>query len=166
MSPSVISLIINELRRSICVTAMKLEQPDLNDAMPPLVRAKQAIKVAAVALDQIPTAAGPAREVLTPRDRALLWLAAYQRRLQMQPELNEGSWAILMDLFVNKGVRRISISSACIASCNPPTTALRWIRRLIAEGLITREEDEDDGRRMYLFLTEKGEAAVLQHLCI
>lgn len=63
------------------------------------------------------------------------------------------AWDLLLDLFAAQYLgRRVSISSACIAANVPPTTALRWIDKLVEEGALVREDDPADGRRSYLEL--------------
>jgi DNA-binding MarR family transcriptional regulator len=63
------------------------------------------------------------------------------------------AWDILLDLYAadQEGVS-VSVSSLCIAASVPATTALRWIVRLEAVGLICREPDPFDGRRDFLQL--------------
>lgn len=71
------------------------------------------------------------------------------------------AWDILLDLFVQKSVgKRVSITSACIASGVPATTGLRWVTLLVDEGLVIREGDEIDRRRAFLRLSKEGEKAV------
>jgi hypothetical protein len=67
----------------------------------------------------------------------------------------EPAWDMLLDLFVqmNSG-RTVSITSACIASCVPPTTALRWITMLVERGLVTRTTDPSDARRAFIELSQ------------
>lgn len=69
----------------------------------------------------------------------------------------EPAWNILLDLFVHqhKG-RQVSVTSACIASQVPPTTALRWINLLVDEGLIERVGDPADRRRALLALSKSA----------
>ena len=63
------------------------------------------------------------------------------------------AWDLLLDLFAARRVgRRVSISSACIAAHVAPTTALRWIDKLVEEGALVREDDPADRRRSYLEL--------------
>lgn len=63
------------------------------------------------------------------------------------------AWDILLDLFASRCVgRNVSISSACIAANVPPTTALRWIEKLVDEGSLVRENDPTDRRRAYLHI--------------
>jgi DNA-binding MarR family transcriptional regulator len=94
--------------------------------------------------------------------------AAYKRydarrvrdRVFADPTLfGEASWDILLDLLASeKPGRRVSISSASVASGVPPTTALRWISVLESRGLIKREDDHVDRRRTFLKLTDKAHA--------
>lgn len=70
---------------------------------------------------------------------------------------NEPAWDILLDLAVSRIDRKkISVSSACVASGAPLTTALRWIGLLESDGLVGREADLRDRRRVYLFITDHG----------
>lgn len=63
------------------------------------------------------------------------------------------AWDLLLDLFAAQSLgRRVSISSACIAANVPPTTALRWIDKLVDDGVLLREDDPLDGRRSFLGL--------------
>lgn len=52
--------------------------------------------------------------------------------------------------------RRVSVTSLCLASRAPVTSALRRIDRLLAEGLITHTLDPKDRRRKYVELTGDG----------
>ena len=78
------------------------------------------------------------------------------------PELfGEPAWDILLDLYIahveNKAV---SVSSACIGSAAPPTTGLRWLGVLTEHGLILREHDPEDQRRVLVRLTDRGLSAM------
>ena len=76
---------------------------------------------------------------------------------QMADLLGEPAWDLLLDLFVAHGEgRSISTSSACLAACVPPTTALRWIRLLEERELIELRADPRDGRRRFVRLTPGG----------
>lgn len=67
----------------------------------------------------------------------------------------EAAWDILLDLFISKAIgSRVSVTSACIASHVPPTTALRWISLLEAEGLLFRTPDSKDNRRVWIEITD------------
>ena len=65
------------------------------------------------------------------------------------------AWDILLELYLARlEQRRVSISSLCIASAVPATTALRHIRTLVEKNLILREPNPFDGRVAYAELTE------------
>ena len=67
--------------------------------------------------------------------------------------MEEPSWLILLDLYANPS-RDVSVTSACLASFVAPTTARRHIDTLEAAGLIEREPDRFDRRKVYLRLTQ------------
>jgi hypothetical protein len=109
----------------------------------------------------------------TPRsakaDRRYLALArqAYALRRKRtaifgNPELfGEPAWDILLDLYIaHAEAKPVSVSSACIGSAAPPTTGLRWLGVLADEGLVVRENDPEDNRRVLVRLTRKGVAAM------
>jgi DNA-binding MarR family transcriptional regulator len=93
------------------------------------------------------------------------YLRARRRRESLFPTdlFADPAWDILLELFVaeKKGVG-VSISSACIASAVPPTTALRWIARLEELGLVIRRADARDARRSWLRLSRDASATVTQ----
>jgi hypothetical protein len=73
----------------------------------------------------------------------------------------EPSWDILLDLYIAQGeCKDVSVSSACIGSGAPPTTGLRWLGVLSNHGIVTRENDPEDSRRVLVRLTETGVAAM------
>ncbi len=69
----------------------------------------------------------------------------------------EPAWDILLDLFIaHIEGKDVSVSSACIGSAAPPTTGLRWLGVLQDNGLVVREHDPRDQRRILVRLTEQG----------
>jgi DNA-binding MarR family transcriptional regulator len=67
----------------------------------------------------------------------------------------------MLDLFAySRAGRAVSISSACVAAAVPQTTALRYIGKLEAEGLVARSRAEDR-RTRDLILTDLGEAKMV-----
>ncbi|MFM5917668.1 MAG: winged helix DNA-binding protein [Novosphingobium sp.] len=67
------------------------------------------------------------------------------------------AWDMLLDLTAARAEHtRVSVTSLCIASGVPPTTALRWIGQMIDGGLLERVEDETDRRRAFITLTDKA----------
>lgn len=65
------------------------------------------------------------------------------------------AWDILLDLTAARAEHaRVSVTSLCIASGVPPTTALRWIGQMTQAGLLIRLEDETDKRRAFIALSD------------
>ena len=65
------------------------------------------------------------------------------------------AWDMLLDLMAARLERqRVAVSSLCIAAAVPPTTALRWIKALCDQGLFVRVADPEDGRRVFIELSD------------
>lgn len=63
-------------------------------------------------------------------------------------------WDLLLDLFIAACENRtVSVSSACIAASVPSTTALRYIRHMVATELVVRTPNPGDHRSTFLELT-------------
>ncbi|QXF12965.1 MULTISPECIES: MarR family transcriptional regulator [Sphingopyxis] len=78
--------------------------------------------------------------------------------------LGEPAWDMLLDLYVQKArARPVSVHSLCIAAMVPPTTALRWIDKLLACGLVERRRCERDLRVVHIELTGRGMTAIEAH---
>jgi hypothetical protein len=74
------------------------------------------------------------------------------------------AWDMLLDLTAARAEHtRVSVTSLCIASGVPPTTALRWIGQMIEAGLLARIEDEADRRRAFITLTDKAADAMARY---
>jgi hypothetical protein len=75
------------------------------------------------------------------------------------------AWDMLLDLMAARlDGQRVAVSSLCIAAAVPATTALRWIKTLTEQGLLVRVADPQDGRRVYIELSEKAAAAMEGYL--
>ncbi|MCE2843541.1 MAG: winged helix DNA-binding protein [Novosphingobium sp.] len=67
------------------------------------------------------------------------------------------AWDMLLDLTAARAEHaRVSVTSLCIASGVPPTTALRWIGQMTDAGLLQRVEDETDRRRAFITLSDQA----------
>lgn len=74
------------------------------------------------------------------------------------------AWDMLLDLMAARIDRRpVSVSSLCIASAVPATTALRWIKTMTEAGLFERRSDPSDGRRVFIGLSEESAKAMLAY---
>jgi DNA-binding MarR family transcriptional regulator len=77
----------------------------------------------------------------------------------------EPAWDMLLDLYVQEHFgRAVSIQSLCVAAVVPPTTALRWIGRLVDRGLVLRTPSRHDNRVVHISLTADGRAGMEQYL--
>jgi hypothetical protein len=75
------------------------------------------------------------------------------------------AWDMLLDLMAARlDQQRVAVSSLCIAAAVPPTTALRWIKTLCDQGLFVRVADPEDGRRVFIELSDKAAAALDAYL--
>ena len=67
------------------------------------------------------------------------------------------AWDMMLDLTAARVEhQRVSVTSLCIASGVPPTTALRWIGQMVEAGLFERVEDESDRRRAFIQLSDRA----------
>lgn len=71
------------------------------------------------------------------------------------------AWDMLLDLTAAHAEhRRVSVTSLCIASGVPTTTALRWVRQMTAAGLFERIKDSTDKRRVFISLSDRARDAM------
>lgn len=100
-------------------------------------------------------------------EETVRWLikARRARARYLSPELfAEPAWDMLLDLLRAEIARhRVYISSLCIASGVPATTALRYINTMIEQEIIVRCRDPHDGRRVYLALTPTTSSALRRY---
>ncbi|WP_251567008.1 MarR family transcriptional regulator [Erythrobacter sp. 3-20A1M] len=74
------------------------------------------------------------------------------------------AWDILLDLTAARAeYKRVSVTSLCIASGVPPTTALRWIGQMTEDGLLQRVADTIDRRRAYIALSDGAADAMARY---
>ena len=74
------------------------------------------------------------------------------------------AWDMLLDLSAARAEgTRVSVTSLCIASGVPATTALRWIGQMVDSGLLVRVADPDDRRRAYIALTDDTADAMARY---
>lgn len=92
------------------------------------------------------------------------------RQRQLRARYFEGdlfadpAWDMLLDLTAARAEHlRVSVTSLCIASGVPPTTALRWIGQMVDAGLLQRIDDETDRRRAFIALSDKAAEAMARY---
>lgn len=95
-----------------------------------------------------------------------LLAARAARRQHFNPDLfPELPWDILVSLYVaDLERRRVTASQLYVAVDGAPTTGIRWTDRLIHEGLVFRSSDPEDGRRVFLSLTDHGRRSMQRYL--
>jgi DNA-binding MarR family transcriptional regulator len=94
-------------------------------------------------------------------------VAARRRRRQFFDAslFADPAWDILLELYgMELAQERTCISKLSHAAGVPLTTALRWISKLEADGLIERQDDPLDARRDWLQLSKTGSAAMQAYL--
>lgn len=89
--------------------------------------------------------------------------ARRMRNLYFDAELfADPAWDMLLDLMAARLENaKVSVSSLCIASGVPPTTALRWIKVMTEEKIFERQADEKDGRRIFIELSDDAATAMI-----
>jgi hypothetical protein len=74
------------------------------------------------------------------------------------------AWDMLLDLCAARAEhRRVSVTSLCIASAVPPTTALRWIGQMVEQGVFVRVGDDADRRRAFIGLSDRSSDAMARY---
>ncbi|MEP5937228.1 MAG: MarR family transcriptional regulator [Erythrobacter sp.] len=74
---------------------------------------------------------------------------------------SDPAWDMLLDLTAAHAEHtRVSVSSLCIASGVPATTALRWIKQMTQTGLFDRIEDSHDKTRVFITLSDAAADAM------
>ncbi|MEO6224901.1 MAG: MarR family winged helix-turn-helix transcriptional regulator [Sphingomicrobium sp.] len=74
------------------------------------------------------------------------------------------AWDMLLDLLQAEiSHLRVPVSSLCIAAAVPATTALRWLKTLVSQGLFLRRADPHDGRRVFVELAPDTSQALRRY---
>ncbi|HKU96412.1 MAG TPA: response regulator [Vineibacter sp.] len=113
---------------------------------------------AAVSEGVSPPEIGDARPPERPdRIRAMLREHRVRARIFRSSVLLDPSWDMLLELMLaHIENKQTYLTSLCVVSGLPTTTALRRVEQLIASGLVRREDDPVDRRRVIVSLTESG----------
>jgi len=74
------------------------------------------------------------------------------------------AWDMLLDLLQAEIAQlRVPVSSLCIAAAVPATTALRWLKTMVSQGLFIRRADPLDGRRVFVELAPEASNALRRY---
>ena len=98
---------------------------------------------------------------------AKVMVAQLNRRRKYLPTatFEDPQWMMMLDLFIaSEEARDVSVSSLCFASGVPPTTALRHIRALTAQGLFERVSHPRDRRICHVRLSDAARNQMIGYL--
>ncbi|WP_157035805.1 helix-turn-helix domain-containing protein [Sphingobium chungbukense] len=156
--------------------AALLRTADLEAIENDLLRLSEAVRTLTIAsqISLVPTEAGLSSPAGTSEEKMLGMLA---RRLLRESEARQAvlpfdvtvdpAWLMLLDLYAAEAEdKQISVSSACIASGAPHTTALRYLNLLCDKGALVRLQDAADGRRIHVRLTAEYRTRMTQYLML
>ena len=74
------------------------------------------------------------------------------------------AWDMLLDLLQAEIAHlRVPVSSLCIAAAVPATTALRWLKTMVQQGLFVRRADPHDGRRVFVELSPESSGSLRRY---
>lgn len=97
---------------------------------------------------------GPERDIPAELVRYVITARRLRNRYFDKKLFADPAWDMLLDLFHAEIAQlRVSVSSLCIASAVPPTTALRFIKTMTDADLFRRRPDRQDARRVFVELT-------------
>ena len=113
-----------------------------------------------------PTRYTPPSGMITAADvRAIIRLRRMRDRYFRSDLFADPAWDMLLDLMAARLERmRVAVSSLCIAAAVPPTTALRWIKTMSENGMFVRVADPEDGRRVFIELSDGAAVAMNAYL--
>jgi hypothetical protein len=93
-------------------------------------------------------------------------IRARRLRARYFPEdlFGDPAWDMLLDLLQAEiSQLRVPVSSLCIAAAVPATTALRWLKTMVQQGLFVRRADPHDGRRVFVELAPEASQAMRRY---
>lgn len=150
---------------SVDLTEIEKDLARLTEAIQSLIRGRSPDEPVAADLGYTQPASHLDDRELARIARKLLQESAARVSILPLDVFADPAWHILLDLFAAEVEgKRISISSACIASGVPSTTALRHINLLERRGTVKRIRDRHDARRHHLGLTSDFRERIRLHL--
>jgi hypothetical protein len=109
----------------------------------------------------MPEAAGDVPPVSIDTVRKVIRARRLRARFFPEDLFADPAWDMLLDLLQAELAHlRVPVSSLCIAAAVPATTALRWLKTMVAEGLFLRRSDPHDGRRVFVELAPDARNAL------
>jgi hypothetical protein len=107
---------------------------------------------------------GEAPEVPVEMVRAVIRARRLRARYFPEELFADPAWDMLLDLLQAEISKlRVPVSSLCIAAAVPATTALRWLKTMVQQGLFVRRADPHDGRRVFVELAPQTSHALRRY---
>ena len=108
-----------------------------------------------------PIQGGDAPEVSADTVRAVIRARRLRSRFFPEHLFADPAWDMLLDLLQAEIAQlRVPVSSLCIAAAVPATTALRWLKTMVQDGVFVRRADPHDGRRVFVELAPEASRAL------
>ena len=96
--------------------------------------------------------------------RAVIRARRLRARYFSEDLFADPAWDMLLDLLQAEiSHLRVPVSSLCIAAAVPATTALRWLKTMVQNGLFVRRADPHDGRRVFVELAPQTSQALRRY---
>ena len=96
--------------------------------------------------------------------RAVIRARRLRARYFAEDLFADPAWDMLLDLLQAEIAHlRVPVSSLCIAAAVPATTALRWLKTMVSQGLFVRRADPHDGRRVFVELAPDASRALRRY---
>jgi DNA-binding MarR family transcriptional regulator len=113
-------------------------------------------------LEPLSKSAGP--EVSAETIRSIIRARRLRARFFSEELFADPAWDMLLDLLQAEIAQlRVPVSSLCIAAAVPATTALRWLKAMVSNGLFVRRADPHDGRRVFVELSPDASTALRRY---
>jgi DNA-binding MarR family transcriptional regulator len=111
------------------------------------------------ALSLAPAGDAPAASAETVRN--VIRARRLRSRYSSEELFADPAWDMLLDLLQAEIAQlRVRVSSLCIAAAVPATTALRWLKTMVSQGVFIRRDDPHDGRRVFVELAPESSLAL------
>lgn len=105
-----------------------------------------------------------APEVSIETVRAVIRARRLRSRYFPEDLFADPAWDMLLDLLQAEISKlRVPVSNLCIAAAVPSTTALRWLKTMVQEGVFVRRADPHDGRRVFVELAPQASHALRRY---
>ena len=112
----------------------------------------------------VPIHAGESEAISADVVRSVIRARRLRARFFSEEMFADPAWDMLLDLLQAEiSHLRVPVSSLCIAAAVPATTALRWLKTMVAQGLFIRRADPHDGRRVFVELAPETSNALRRY---